>query len=104
MKLTDFATRDELLPFNERSNWEGAKAVALNWGVWKPMACPTASAATSNASPTLNPLKTCVQKKLENEMVPELKKYAFSSPEALVMTMRFGPSKESRKLPDWQAS
>jgi fatty acid desaturase len=32
MKLTDFATPEELRPFHQRSNWEGAKAVALNWG------------------------------------------------------------------------
>lgn len=32
MKLSDFATREELQAFNQRSNWEGVKAVALNWG------------------------------------------------------------------------
>ena len=31
MKIGDIATREELRPFNEKSNWEGAKLVVLNW-------------------------------------------------------------------------
>lgn len=31
MRIGDIATREELRPFNEKSNWEGAKLVVLNW-------------------------------------------------------------------------
>jgi len=31
MKIGDIATREELRPFNEKSDWEGAKLVVLNW-------------------------------------------------------------------------
>jgi len=32
MKIGDVATREELAPFNAKSDWQGAKLVALNWG------------------------------------------------------------------------
>ena len=33
MKIGDIATREELRPFNEKSDWEGAKLVVLNWAL-----------------------------------------------------------------------